>query len=240
MQSFYIQNEKLPFILNPHTLKKLINIFQNHEMKVVNIEALCSGYILHKFESLDELLQYENPKNNEILAIDLFFISTNPDQEGSAKLNFIGGFGGSIVKMSIEASNNYILPLKKNIDDVLSGIRPRYHFLTPSRLALLIGFSLGILLVIVGQLWVYEFIKTLFNIEKSNKISEYIIQAVLSIIILIPISYFSAPVISYLFPRGVFAIGQGASRFEFQQKVLKWIIGIFTSILLAIFISLFS
>ena len=93
--------------------------------------------------------------------------------------------------------------------------------MTFSILALLIGFSLGIFIFIVGQLWVYEFIKTLFNIEKSNRISEYIIQAVFTIITAIPLFYSYVPIVRYLLPRGVFAIGQGASRFEFQQKVFE-------------------
>ena len=68
-------------------------------MKAVEINAICRGSILHKFESLDELLQYENPKSNEIIGIDLFFISTDPDQESLAKLRLVGGFGGAMMDL---------------------------------------------------------------------------------------------------------------------------------------------
>ena len=239
MQSFYTQREKQPsFILRPCTLKKLFDTFQNYEMKAVEINAICRGSILHKFESLDELLQYENPKSNEIVGIDLFFISTDPDQESLAKLRLVGGFGGAMMDLSIDASSDRILTLKKNINDIFSGIRTRYHFLTPSTIALLTGLSSGLLISIVCHLWAFELIKTLFNIEKSNKISEYIIQLALFVVTVIPLLYTYVPIVSYLLPRGVFAIGQGASRFEFQQKVLKWVIGIFTSISLAIIMKL--
>ena len=68
MQSFYARSEEQAFILRPCTLKKLIDTFQDYDMKIEEISAFCNSYILHKFESLDELLRYENPKSNEFLA----------------------------------------------------------------------------------------------------------------------------------------------------------------------------
>ena len=104
-------------------------------------------------------------------------------------------------------------------------MRPWYNFLRSTISTLLVGIF-GIIVLVVFVLWFHKFIQSLFNIEFNIENNEFIpYVGHITLILVIIFIYPAIRVYNYFFPSGIFAIGQGASRFDFQQKLLKWIVG---------------
>ena len=225
MEIRYDQNKRQAFILRPENLKKLINTLQNRELNLKNISIDCRDNISRKFNFLDDCLGYENAKGKEINSIHIHFESTDYNQRVS--IHFMAETVWSFIGVSIDVSDSIFHNLKGEIDDVLSGMCSWYHFLTHPICSFLAGGSVVIIFFLFILIWFYKYIQTLFNIENGT----YLMVMIPVLASWIGIANISIRIYHYFFPGGVFAIGQGASRFEFQQKVLKGIIGILVSIL---------
>ncbi len=239
MQNRYTLNKEQSFVLRPEDLTKIIDTLQNSKLNLDYITAYCNDDVNRHFDSLCEFLRYANAKGKEINSLHIHFGSTERDR--SVLILFLSQRLFSVINVTISAPNHIYYTLRDEMDDIFSGIRPLYHFFAHATYAVLVNFFLFLIYFGLIVLWFdgfikSDFVKTLFNVENSEFIR--LIGYIISLGLTGLVSYCSFRVYHYLFPKGVFAIGQGASRYKSQQEILKWVVYAFIPLLLTAFIKL--
>lgn len=230
MQTRHSNDIKQAFIFSPDDLKKLVEVIKRHieveehiEIYKISITAYCRDGIIREFETIEELTGYENPKSEEIRAIHTsFYVRESPEH---VVIRFDSGSNWSSVNIYIKGSEYLIFTLNKKIKTLISGMRPWYSPLSGNKFLILVAFIIGIVYNIPFNYWIHPIVEK--NISPIHEIFIFIIPLV---VLAIPFIIFVQKVINYLFPKAVFLIGQGKGRFEHSRKVLKWIIGLTTTI----------
>ena len=124
------------FVAGASELKKLTDLFQNHIGKV-DIRADCADGFSREFETVGDLIAYENPKPKEICRIclnahsDDFSKSATIDFRDFSDLVYSYWFTSPPrgVSINFTASEDIVSKLKERTQDVIVGMRPRYHMI---------------------------------------------------------------------------------------------------------------
>lgn len=218
----YSKRSPRAFVVNDVKLKKLTELLEDN-LGSVNFSIDCADGRSYDFESVEDLINYENPKSKKMLKLRLFVRSADDLRLSSITFNGDSGLVPGIY-MNLEVKENELLNLRDKIEDAIAGMRPWYNVI--SRLAIWITFGV-VLLVITAEAIILKQSGIIENVDDETK--EIIAR-------LIPygtaglIGYPVYKMLSACFPRGVFAIGQGESRY----KTLQWFHGFMGTIIIAL------
>jgi hypothetical protein len=200
------------FIAGAPELEKLVNLLQDRIGKV-KISADCADGFSREFGTVDDLINYENPKSKEIIEVSLSTGLRHVDSE-FAEVALPSTEGISI---RFGASEDVVAKLRDDIIDILEGMRPWYNMLSlinsyPAAVVTFFIVCIGALLV---DLWLYEY---------SSKVG--VAGVIIGLIGFISaILFLVHKLFNYLFPWQVFMIGQGKSRFRDKERI-QWGVGI--------------
>lgn len=236
MNVHYSKDLSHAFVVSSDSLKKLVELLQNGVGKV-DIRADCTDDLSRKFKTLKHLLAYENPEAKAIRRI--YLSSHSDDYKKSASISFLD-YPTRGISIDFTGREDVVSRLKDKTLDIIEGMVPSYDVM--HRINFANAAYIVFVIVIVGFVWTFLFFLHIHVMSKwvpVSKINEDIINfqesirypVYVSLIITLLISIFLPKFLKSLFPRAVFTIGQGKSRFEHQQKV-RW------GVIIAFFVSL--
>ena len=218
-------SEELPqaFVVGPDELKKLVELLQKR-IGEVSISADCIDKIQRKFSTVKELIDYENSKLKRICRIYLSAQSDDYSKSATIAFRDSSSFSGG-VSLSITAREDVVLRLKDKILDIVEGTRQWYNLITRffdvANIKHWIVYILFVFLIVI----LIGFLAFKFGlisddkegIEFRNQVTVFITFP--SVIFLIVCFTFLPKPFKWLFPSGVFTIGQEKSRFKSLQRV---------------------
>lgn len=236
MDVHYSKELSHAFVVSPDELGKLVGLLQKR-IGEVDISVKCADDLSRKFRTLKDLIAYENPKPKEISSIDLRARSDTYSKSARIVFRRPSWLSWGI---SIDANGreDVVSRLKEEILDIMAGMRPKYdvmyriNFVTSTWIVFGILFFVGLLLsfsmlaVVWGWVPVPELKKNITSFLRPIRLALYAPQ-----VISLAIAISSNRILKSFFPKAVFTIGQGKSRFEHQEKV-RWavIIGFWVSL----------
>ena len=234
-------SKELPqaFVASPDGLKKLVELLQDR-VGEVDIRADCADDLSRGFETVEDLIAYENTKPKEICSL---YLSAHPEDysKRSARIRFYSSFWLGVL-IDITGSEDDVSILKEKTLDIIAGMRPWYDAM--SHINFVIAISIG--LWILMTFWIIPFVVDLVMTFRGIPMSDYKgkdvsfhvylrqvmpISTPLALIFVSMYMLFFKRLYKFLFPRAFFMIGQGRSRFKFQQKI-RWgvVIGFLVSL----------
>lgn len=204
------------FVAGSEELKKLSALLDSR-IGNVKFQADCADDVSRSFDSVRELVAYENPKAKEIRRIHLSACSD--DYTKRARIDLSGSRWRGI-SLDFSARDDVVSRLRTDCLEVIAGMRPWYSIM--HRIDFV---SLGVLAYAV--LWLALLAVVAFKLvpgsdsQESNVSSSALGQLV---VIGIIAALFSSGIIvnrfrDFIFPRAVFRIGQGESRFKQLERV---------------------
>ena len=203
---------KQAFVVGPSALKKLTKLLQDHIGKV-KISSECADGIDREFETINHLIDYENPKSKEICCVRLSARSDDYSKSATIILPFL------FRQIRIDIPEQTDIELRREIEDIIEGTRPWYNRLAcirPVRAPYLI--FLFVLLGLKSVRW------WLFTQKSKVEVPDLLNFSILVLFLLIIIGivvFFASRLWNYCFPQAVFTIGQGKSRFEYKERI-RW------------------
>ena len=198
------------FVIDDMKLKKLTELLED-SLGSVNFSVKCAGGRSYNFESVEDLINYENPKSKKILKLYLFVHSA--DDRRSSLISFDSDSGiipGIYMKLEVE--ENELLTLEDKIEDVIAGMRPWYNIMSRLSIWIIIGVTF---LIAIASLIILKLSGIMENVDADTR---YSVSRVIVFGTAALIGYPVYKMLSTCFPRGVFAIGQGKSRFSNLKK----------------------
>ena len=112
---------KHAFVVGPSALKRLTELLQDHIGKV-GIRVECADGDNCEFETVNDLIAYENPKSKEIRRV--YLDARSNDSSGRAKIVFPSFSGRGIL---INFPTHEHIGLWEKIQDIIEGTRPWYY-----------------------------------------------------------------------------------------------------------------
>ena len=223
MNVTYSETLSQAFVIGPDELKKLVDLLQGRIGKV-SISADCIDKIERKFSAVKELIDYENPKSKRICRI---YLSARDGFEKSATITFgdFSSFSGG-VSLNITAREDVVVRLKDKIWDIVAGTRPWYNPLAGFNFTNITHWVVYFFFIFSGLVLI-RFLSFKFGLISDSKdgieirSQIWVFILLLSVIFGIVCCIFLTKLSKWLFPSGVFMIGQGKSRFETLKRV-RW------------------
>ena len=221
-----VYSEELPqaFVVGPEELKKLVDQLQKR-IGEISISADCIDNIQREFSTVKDLIDYENPKSKRICRIYLSARSEDYSKSATIAFRESPSFSGG-VSLNITAREDVVVRLKDKILDIVEGTCRWYNPLTRFDLASATHWGIYWLFVFAVIILI-GFLAFKFGlisddkegIERRDQIRAFIMFPSFIVVILC-FTFLSKP-FKWLFPSGVFTIGQGKSRFETLKRV-QW------------------
>lgn len=234
MNTRYSDKLKQTFVVGASELKKLYGILQDR-IGEVYILAHCADNLYREFETVKDLIAYENPKSKEIRHIRLSARSN--DYSKSATIDF---FGSSWRGISIDCTGcqDDVSKFKEDTLDVIAGMRAWYDVMH----RIYFVYAIFGLFFIVSFIWFITLIAYLVVEFKGESVSDFNarginiaalprgVMAIIAILLYMAGCFYNK-LCDSLFPPAVFTIGQGKSRFKYKERV-QWavIIGFVVSL----------
>lgn len=208
---------KYAFVVGPSALKKLTELLQDHIGKV-NVYAEYADGTLHgtrqRLETVNDLIAYENPKSKEIRRV--YLDAHSNDYSRRVKIVFPSYSERGIL---INFPKHGHIGLWEKIQDIIEGTRPWYHKLTFIRP---IPAYIAPFVILVGLRSVRRWLTLNPKVEIQHSL---IVLLIALLIVLCVVIFGGSKLWSFCFPRVVFTIGQGKSRFKDQER-FQWGVGI--------------
>ena len=216
MDVHYSDELKQAFIVSPDHLKKLVELLQKRIGKV-NIRVGCVDNIEREFNTVKDLIAYENSKSKRICRIHLR--ARSDDYSKSATIVFRDHlFVRSGISIEATGREDVVSRLKEEILDVVAGMRPWYNFTFHPKVPLIIGLISGMIIGVFSGLGSDgKDISVITNLRDAVPI-----YLMVGIIYLLLIFLFHKPY-GYLFPKVFFTIGQGEAQFKLLEKI-RWVV----------------
>ena len=211
MNAHYSDTLQYAFVAGDSELKKLVELLQDRIGKV-KIRANCADGIDREFETVNNLIAYDNPKSKAIRRV--YLTTTSDDYSTSAVISLHGSRERGVL-IEISGSEEFVFLCRESIQDIIAGMRPWYDGVCRVNFAYLFLPIFAIIffqLVIIGSKMELD--------SKKEKIFLGIVPILLNIVLL-PLMFVGNKLRDYIFPRAVFTIGQGKSRFEDKER-LRW------------------
>ena len=217
MKGRYSEELSHAFVVRPDELKKLVELLQKRIGKV-DISVDCVDKIEREFNTIKELIAYENSKSKRIRRIHLSARSDNYSK--SATIVFRDSFLMG-VSINVNGREDVVSRLKEEILDIVAGMRPWYDIFARLDLVPIIGVGFLILLFIFSIFILFEWIPVADSPSSDSKnVKGSALLIVCWLITSLGLWGFYR-LRGILFPRAVFTIGQGESRFRILEKV-RW------------------
>lgn len=225
----YSEELSQAFVVSPTDLKKLVELLQKRIGKV-DISADCIDKIEREFDTIKDLIAYENSKSKRICRIHLSARSDNYSKSAAIVFRdpswLISG-----VSINVNGREDVVSRLKEEIRDIVAGMRPWYDVFARIDLGTIISIGFLILLVVLSIFILFEWIPVS---DSTSSDSDNAKGSAFSIVFLVITSlglWGFYRLRRILFPRAVFTIGQGESRFRILETV-HW------GVVIAFFVSL--
>lgn len=193
------------FVVDGCQLKKLTKLLQDHFDKV-EIRVDCADDFSREFRTVDDLINYENPKSKKICRLRLS--ARSDDHSQSATITF-PDFSKRGILVDFISSEDSVYTLQRNTLDIITGMCPWYSIL--ARINSPYGFSF-----VFAIMYVALRVMSLFVYKVQNIIVPLIVF-ILTLMIVILLS----KLCQFLFPPAAFKIGQGKSRFKVKERI-QW------------------
>ena len=222
-------SKELPqtFVIGSSELEEVVALLEEH-IGGVYIRVECADDLSRDFETVQELIAYRNPKSKEILRIYISALSDNHSK--SALIAFVHSTWSGIL-IRCKGPEDTVSRLKENILDIIAGMRSWYNIVYNFKFSMTISLIFGTIIGLcipsalgykvgeIGEVGLITFLRGVAPISLIAAITFVLFWFLLQ------------KPYKYLFPKAVFVIGQGKSRFEHQQRV-RWcvIIGFFVSL----------
>ena len=205
----YSKNLKQAFIAGAPELRKLTELLQDR-IGEVKIYADCADDFTREFETVEDLIRYENPKSREICRVHLDAESDDPLKSANIILPYFSRDG---ISVEFTASEDAVFNLRDDTVDILLGMRPWYNKLALINhwLAITIVPIIVFVVMLAVDLWLYSF---------SSKVGITGVTTGL-FITTFAILFLGRKLLNCLFPWEVFTIGQGELRFKNKERV-QW------------------
>ena len=226
MDVHYSDKLKHAFVIRDSELKKLTRLLQDRIGKV-HISVDCVDGFSREFNTLKDLIAYENSKSKRIHRIRLR--AQSDDFSKSATIAFCdSSWFKKEVSLDVNGREDVVSRLKEGILDVIAGMRPWYNVI--ARVNFFIAVPIECLTLYFIAVIAVEFKSvSLIDSPVSHSTSSW------NRIAIMPLSVLGAYSLEllrgYLFPKIVFVIGQGESRFRLLEKV-RW--GVIIALLVSI------
>lgn len=223
MDVHYSKEISQAFVIGSPELQEVVALFEKHIGKV-DIRVKCSDDFSRDFDTLKELIAYRNPKSKKIHRI--YLIAYSDDNEKSAAITFVDSTWSGIL-IDYKGPEDTVSQLKEETLDIIAGMRPKYDLIYRINFVNMVWIVLGILLV-VGFLFTFSIMFLALGwvpaVPETNRRDIMDRLGSIRIMLLIPqviffvIAIFSNKILKSFFPKAVFTLGQGKSRFEHQEK----------------------
>lgn len=221
MKGRYSEELSHAFVVRPDELKKLVELLQKRIGKV-DISADCVDKIEREFDTLKELITYENSKSKRIRRIHLSARSDNYSK--SATIVFRDSFLMG-VSINVNGREDVVSRLKEDILDIVAGMRSWYGVI--HRVNFFYVFLISWLILLIIR--ILSYISALALKFKWVPVDEILTSlaalpqgwlAILAILLIV-LGIFSNNLRDFFFPPIIFAIGQGEARFK-RKEQLQW------------------
>ena len=232
MNTHYSEKFQHAFVAGGRELKKLTRLLQDRVGKV-NISAECADGFTREFETIEDLIAYENPKQKEICCIRLKTFSEDHSKSAEICMNDTA-WNNILVDVTSCNDEEVVYRLKEEIHDVIAGMRPWYDLLHRVNLA---NGTFNVPWLLSTILFAFLFFRARIltwhpeteSNEQTAQSLPWITSVYIVIINLVIIILYVGIVIGLnrlwnsLFPRAVFAVGQGESRFKHKERI-QWVV----------------
>lgn len=188
----------------------------------MTVEAVikCSNNIVKSYADRGQLLKYPNARSARIKSLEIK--GQRDSCERSIRLNF-GENDPETITGSISCDPSVLQTVENQVSQVLEDTKPRYSlFATFSEIGLMAIVMIAVL-ALIGYLF-HRFVATT-RYGTTEKITftgmhpAYVALAMLGILIAVfAIPFCVHKIREFLFPRHVFALGQGRRRHEFLKS----------------------
>ena len=213
-----VQNQY--FILDKERIKSLVNVLQSR-VGEPSISAVCADEGTRSFESVEDLLQYENPKGRSILSLD--FESTNHEEKVVAIIEFRSPYKkiltASGVAITVSGEEDQATIVMKGIEEIVLGIQPWYSWLAK------INEIFWIALYLIALYFPFNKLG-LFSFSDLNVLDVISISAVAAWM-----TFGTRYVVRFLFDPAVFMIGQEKSRYQTKEWIRKIIVSVLITLI---------
>ena len=205
------------FIVGPTELTKLNELLQNHFDRV-KIYTDCADDFSRPFATVDDLINYENPKSKEIYGIR--FMAESSDYSKSATI-FLASVSKGGMSIELVEEEEVASRLGAQILDILTGMRSWYNIFVR------IDFTNLSFYMSLSCLWILSLVLSVsgrlkFEEEKSFAMITPLFVPYGFWFVCIAVLFLNGNEIrDVFFPPAVFKIGQGKSRFEDKEWIRR-------------------
>ena len=212
------------FILDEEKVKSLSKILHNR-VGEASISTICADDATRRFESVDKFLEYENARDRRIISLSLHSYSKDraSEENGKIGITYSTKYKYMPISISVEGPEEWASITMRQLVEVVEGSRPWYSRISKVDEFILMGLFAAILC---------------FLLIRAEAISSP--PGFIEIFSLLGLGFVPAwgmkYVIRYLFPSGVYLIGQEKARNE-TRRTMRWTVialifgGVFTTLL---------
>ena len=208
MNVHYSKKLSHAFVANSDNLEKLVKLLQNR-VGEVNISTDCADGFSRDFNTIEDLIDYENPYSKEIRRIDLS--ARSDGYKKSADIDFAGGISQRGILIRFKGGEEVVLGLRDKTQDIIAGMRPWYSWISRINSDYTMGIIVWLLYLTV------RLARSWLSISDYEVELGYVIMIPLLFIILLIALFFG----KRLFPPAAFAIGQGNGRYKLKEQI-RW------------------
>ena len=208
------------FVLTSSEVTKLYALFPNGAD--TSLEIVCTDGVERKYDSLEEFLSFEHPPDKQITRLVIRSYSNHVKDTTSVYFDNHQPPRHNISSLS-SGDESYVTDVSTRLGDRFSAMKPWYWWIAKN------GWFVLLILWISG--WVgttgrnlasssYSVSSLLSDIKNASVGAVFLFLLVCIIVVPIGIWLFNTlqRFINYVFPMGVFAIGQGTKRHNDKEK----------------------
>jgi len=224
------KSETRTFVIEEKHIKDIWELLQSR-IGPPEITILCTDDIERRYDTWKNFILFDNSKSKEIKEIAIN--AESKDHSKQASINFSSSIS-SQVYMRIKASEQVVVRLNSDIEDILDNVKPWYSKFVKIDFFYIIMFAFAF-----GTMYFYI---THPNVETNNKSDGNEALAVLVLLSImatvVVVSILLNKLRSRYFPTSVFAIAKGLDRYKFDEKI-RWtvIVGFVISVVASLFSS---
>ncbi|MBT3532594.1 MAG: hypothetical protein HN478_01880 [Rhodospirillaceae bacterium] len=195
----------------------------NEQVGIVSISAECADSSVRKFENIDDLLSFENPRNRRIIALEL---KARDEDWGKVVTIDFGHHFDKTIHIRIDGDDTFVNEFRTKTFDIISGTRPWYSALHKVNFAELLSAGVTLFVLIIMAMAAYKYLgqDTPLPTEVKVAFRSIIFFGAIFIAVLV-LGHLLNTIRDRFFPYSEFLIGQGKERHEHLARV-QWVVGI--------------
>lgn len=215
------------FVLRPDHIRRVWALFES-KVGPVSALALCADDFEREFNTIQELLDYDNFPARKIVALQIG--TWDKDSDPTASISFMQQRYSPSIRFTATGVEEQVAVLKQHIANLLDAITPWYSFLsgTPRTVFLLSAASLPMFFLTLA------INVPLHKTHTPPSLSTLFLAIMLMAVAFIALGFVAAGLNALrvrLFPIGLFALGAEQSRYQTDENI-RWvvIVGFFVSL----------